>query len=63
MLPTVVFARANADDSVSNAAATEFDPGSAPGIDEIQIGLPVNIATGRSGTACDRFVFGTVVAP
>jgi hypothetical protein len=58
-----VFAQAVADGGVSNAAVTEFDPGSTPGVAEIQIGVPANYDTAKSGGFYDRFVYGTVIAP
>jgi len=58
-----VFAQAVADNSVSNAAVTEFDPGSTVGVAEIQVGVPTGFSTATSGGNYDRFVYGTVVAP
>jgi hypothetical protein len=58
-----VFAQAVADGAVSSAAITEFDPGSTPGVSEIQIGVPTGFDTATSGGQHDRFVYGTVVSP
>jgi hypothetical protein len=58
-----VFAQAVADGGVSNAAVTEFDPGSTVGVAEIQIGVPTGFDTATSGGQHDRFVYGTVVSP